>query len=82
MHFGINQKRHIEAKCLDAPGDLLNLFFAVQPRVLRVRPQLADRQVSNRKKASCGRAAADRRPTLFREIGILRLLKKVDFRMQ
>ena len=36
----INQDRHIEAKGLDAVGDLLDLSLAVTPRVAEIRFQL------------------------------------------
>jgi hypothetical protein len=36
LHFTIDQERDVEAERLDALGDLLNLLFAVQPRILRV----------------------------------------------
>jgi hypothetical protein len=45
LHFSINQQRHVKAERLDAPGDLLNLLFAVYPGILRVGLEAACRPV-------------------------------------
>ena len=41
MHLGINQKRHVKAKCLYTSGDLLHLLFGMPPWVFRVRFETA-----------------------------------------
>ena len=39
---GIDQNRHVEAKALDARGDLADLFLGVRPRIARIGLQLVD----------------------------------------
>jgi len=48
LELGIDQHRHVEAKALDAVGDLPGLLFAVQPRVGGVRFQRLDPTIYNR----------------------------------
>jgi hypothetical protein len=43
----IDQHRHIEAETLDAIGDLPQLFAAMLPRVLWIKPQCDNRFVAD-----------------------------------
>ena len=49
IKFGIDQNRNVEAECLNAIGELKNLFLAVVTGVSRIRLHFADRPIDDLK---------------------------------
>jgi hypothetical protein len=47
LQFAINQKWNIEAECLNAARDLLNLLFRMDTRILGIRLKFSNVPINN-----------------------------------